>query len=191
MPRRTAQDTEATRANLVRVARELFAERGYAAVGTGEIVAAAGVTRGALYHHFNDKRDLFRAVFRTVEAEVVQRVAQAALAVPAPGDRLMVGVRAMLEHGMHTADVRISIVDAPAVLGYEEWRATVEEFSLGLVTETLRQAMTAGELRTAPVEPLAQILLGALTEAGRLLVAGAPREDVEATLEALLEGLRA
>lgn len=193
--RRTEQ-SEATHAALLRVARELFAERGYAAVGTEEIVRRARVTRGALYHHFRDKRDLFRAVHEQLEAEMAATItAQLASGDAAdPLELLRMGVRTFLDHTTGPL-ARITLVDAPSVLGWSEWRETDERYGLGLVTGALQGAIDAGVLRAQPVRPLAHLLLAALGEAG-MLVANADdpeamRDEVEPPLLALLDGLRA
>ena len=192
---RKAAQSEATRAQLVGVATRLFAERGYAAVGTEEIVRQAGVTRGALYHHFADKRELFRAVHEGVERDLVERIAAGVTGVAAPWEVMIAGMRAYLDACTEPTVMQIALIDAPSVLGWEEWREIDARYGLGLVTTALRAAMDAGVLRRHAVEPLAQLLLAAMAEAG-LMVATAPdpdaaREQVEAALLALLEGLRA
>ena len=182
--------TEATRGALVSAARVLFGARGYAAVGTEEIVAAAGVTRGALYHHFRDKRALFRAVFVAAEADFVQRVAQGVVGVERPYDQIVAALDTALEAFGDEEVSRISFLDGPAVLGFEDWRAIVEEHSLGLLVAMLAHAMDAGDLRPSAPEPLAHLVLGALTEAGMVIASGGDREAMTASLRALLEGLR-
>src|SRR4051794_18990228 len=112
--------TEATRGALVRAARVLFGARGYGGVGTEEIVAAAGVTRGALYHHFRDKRALFRAVFVEAEKEYVQRVAQSVVGVEGPFNQIVAALDASLEAFADEEVARISFSDGPGVLGFEE-----------------------------------------------------------------------
>jgi AcrR family transcriptional regulator len=185
-----AERTEATRGALVAAARALFGARGYAAVGTEEIVAAAGVTRGALYHHFRDKRDLFRAVFVASEQGFVQRVAGEVIGVEDPFDRLAAALEATLDACTDRELAQIAFLDGPAVLGYEDWRGIVEEFSLGLMTLMLGQAMEAGALSRAPADALAHLVLGALNEAGMVIAAGGDRQEVGAALRALLDGLR-
>src|SRR5688572_15051877 len=113
---------EATRAELIRAARALFAERGYAGVGTEEIVAGAAVTRGALYHHFSDKRDLFRAVHEELEQELVASIGDRIAGIEDPWELIVTGVRAFLDACTDPALRRIALLDAPAVLGWEEWR---------------------------------------------------------------------
>jgi AcrR family transcriptional regulator len=185
---------EPTRARLVRVARELFAERGYAAVGTEEIVARAGVTRGALYHHFADKQDLFRAVHEELESQLVASIGEQIGGIDDPWELAVSGVRAFLDACADPALRRISLIDAPVVLGWEEWREIDARYGLGLVEFALRNAMEEGVLRRQEVRPLAHLLLGAMTEAA-MVIANSPdhgeaRQAVEPALIALLDGLR-
>src|SRR5689334_13963762 len=187
-----SERTEATRGALVAAARSLFGARGYSEVGTEEIVAAAGVTRGALYHHFKDKRDLFRAVFAAQEQAFLQQVGERLLAIEDPYERLLTGLNEVLRaYADDQALARIAFVDGPSVLGYEQWRAIVEEYSLGLLVFMLQQAMDAGRLKPLAPEPLAHVILGALTEGGMLLASGADAEPVQTSLRAILEGLSA
>jgi AcrR family transcriptional regulator len=185
---------EQTRERLVDVATELFAERGYGAVGTEEIVARAGVTRGALYHHFRDKQDLFRAVFERLEKGLVASIASQMAGVEDPWDVLVTGVRAALDAATEPAVMRISLLDAPAVLGWREWRDIEARYGLGLVAAGLRNAMDQGVFREQEVMPLAHMLVGALSEASMLIADSADpastRREVEPPLLALLAGLR-
>jgi AcrR family transcriptional regulator len=193
---RKAEQTEATRSALVAAARELFAERGYADVGTEEIVQRARVTRGALYHHFRDKKDLFRAVHEQLEGELADRIARQVADGPAddPVALLRMGVRGFLDHCMDPALARIALIDAPSVLGWQEWRSVDEKYGLGLVMAGLQGAMAGGAIREQPVKPLAHLILGALGEAGMLIAnaddAKTARDAVEPPLLALLDGLR-
>jgi len=189
------EQAAATRAELLRVARELFAARGYADVGTEEIVRAARVTRGALYHHFADKRDLFRAVHNQLADELLQQiVAQTAGSADAL-DALTRGVRAFLDTCEDPAVIRISHLDAPAVLGWAEWREVDAAHWLGVLTMALQEAMDAGLLARRDVQPLAHMLMGAMVEASMMIAnaadPAAARAEVEGPLLALLEGLRA
>jgi AcrR family transcriptional regulator len=186
-----AERTEATRAALIAAGRTLFGERGYADVGTSELVAAAGVTRGALYHHFRDKRDLFRAVLVATEQTFVAQVGEAVAGIERPGEQLVAALDATLDACTDPQLARISFIDGPAVLGFEDWRAVIEESTLGLMVLMLQNAMDAGDLRRTDAGPLAQLLLGALNEAGRTIAAGGDRDAVGGALRALLEGLRA
>jgi AcrR family transcriptional regulator len=185
---------EPTRAELLRVARALFAERGYAGVGTEEIVARANVTRGALYHHFADKKDLFRAVHEQLEEELVASIGEQIAGIEDPWELIVSGVRAFLDASTDPALRRIALIDAPAVLGWEEWREIDARYGLGLVTFALRNAMDRGVFREQEVTPLAHLLIGAMTEAAMMVAnasdPAAARGEAEPALLALVEGLR-
>jgi len=186
---------EVTRAELMRVGRELFTARGYSGVGTEEIVRAASVTRGALYHHFEDKRDLFRAVHEEVEAGLVESIARRIGQVEDPWELLVTGARIFLDECADPAFMQIALLDAPSVLGWREWREIDARYGMGLVVASLENAMAAGVLRRQEVRPLAHLVLAALGEAAFLIAnstdADAARREVEPPLIALLEGLRA
>ena len=195
--RRTqAERSAATRGALVRAARELFARDGYAATGREAIVERAGVTRGALYHHFTDKEALFRAVFEELEAEVMARSAEAAMTV-SPDDpigQLRAGCLAYLDIALDPAVQRICLLDAPSVLSPAVRQEVLESYAVGLVREVLQAAMDSGALARQPLAPLTHVLLAALHEAA-LYVAraddhGAARIEVGATVGHLLDGLR-
>ncbi|HZA59527.1 MAG TPA: helix-turn-helix domain-containing protein [Solirubrobacterales bacterium] len=192
---RREQDALATRQALIDAGRQLFSARGYARVATEEIVERAKVTRGALYHHFRDKRDLFRAVFESVEQDLIGRIAASMDGVTDSWDVLRTGLRAMLDACNEPAVKQIGLVDAPAVLGWREWREIDERYGLGLLRAALGAAMDAGVLRRVPVDALAYVMLGALTEAA-FVVANADdpataRRETEAALIGMLEGMRA
>ena len=176
-------------------ARELFAERGYAAVGTEEIVERAAVTRGALYHHFADKKDLFRAVYDQTEKEVVESIVARTGAIEDPLELLVSGVQSFLDVCLDPKLTRIGILDAPVVLGWAEWREVGARHALGLVSLSLQAGMDAGVLRRADVRPLAHLVLGALGEAAMLIANAedppAARKEVEPALFDLLAGLQA
>ena len=185
------QRSAATRAKLVAAARALFAARGYAAVGTEEIVRAAGVTRGALYHQFRDKEQLFDAVFEEVEAETTQRIAEVALGDGGadPLAALRAGARAFLAVCAEPDIERIVLLDAPAVLGWERWREIGLRYGLGLVAGTLQAGIDAGAIAPQPVTPLAHVLLGALDEGALYVARAADRETARAEVEAIVDRL--
>jgi AcrR family transcriptional regulator len=195
MKTRRAEQAEGTRAALVDAARRLFAERGFARVGTEEIVAAARLTRGALYYHFDDKRDLFRAVFAEVDRELVEGIAAVALTEEDPWQRLVAGCEAFLDACVDPATQRIVFLDAPSVLGWREWTEAGEAASaLGVIEVGLNAAAEAGVLRIDNVPVFAHLVLGALNEAGMFIAHAddpqAGRREVGASLIQLLEGLR-
>src|SRR5918997_5581272 len=186
---------EATRGALLRAARELFAERGYSAVGTEELVARAGVTRGALYHHFRDKQDLFRAVHVEMERELMEAIGERMGEASDPMELLVSGLNAFLEACTDPAVIQVNLLDAPSVLCWAEWREIDERYGLGLITAGLDNAMAAGVLRRQEIRPLAHLLLASLVEAA-MLIANAPdpkaaREEIEKPLLTVLDGLRA
>jgi AcrR family transcriptional regulator len=194
-PARTqAERSESTRAALIAAARPLFAERGYAGIGTEEIVRAAGLTRGALYHQFGGKRGLFEAVYEHIEHELAERIASGALSASGPLEAMRLGTEMFLDACLEPEVQRILLLDAPAVLGWERWREIGAEASLGLIEGTLQAAMDAGTISPQPVKPLAHVVMGAFDEAA-MLVARADdpakaRVEVAATLNSLLDGLR-
>jgi AcrR family transcriptional regulator len=196
--RRTqAERSESTRAALIDAARPLFAERGYAGVGTEEIVRAAGVSRGALYHHFDGKRELFAAVYEEVEAELAERIAAGALAANAgsPMEAMRAGARMFLQACTEPEPQRIVLIDGPSVLGWNRWREIAAEHGLGLIEGSLQAAMEAGAIAPQPIRPLAHVLMGALDEAAMLIAQAedpdATREEVGQTLDVLLAALSA
>src|SRR5215217_137582 len=195
-PNKHVERSQRTRAELVAAARDLFAVRGYTGVSVEDIVRRAGVTRGALYHQFpGGKEDLFAAVFDEVEegvmAGIADTLAEAGAEDPIAGVRA--GIDATLALALDPKLVRLTILDAPGVLGWEAWRAAGERYGLGLVRAGLTAAMDAGEIPRAPVDPLAQLLLAAVEEA-IVYVARAddPKlalEEARGALNRLIDGL--
>jgi AcrR family transcriptional regulator len=182
----------ATRAALIAAARRLFTERGYDGVGTEEIVRAAGVTRGALYHHFGGKADLLEAVYEKLEAESTERVARVVLGseLESPLEAMKAGIEAFLDECAEPELQRIALHDAPAVLGWDRWREIAAANGLGLIEASLSAAIEAGEIRELPVKPMAHLLLGALDEAAMLVARSAEpasRAEVTSVLLAVLE----
>jgi AcrR family transcriptional regulator len=192
-PGRREAEAQATREALIRAALELFTRRGYADVGTQEIVARAKLTRGALYHHFEDKRDLFRAVFERVEKELMDRIGSTMEAVDDPWGLMLAGMRAFLDACEEPAVKQISLTDAPAVLGWQEWREIDNRHGLGLTRAALQNAVDAGVMRPIAVEPMAHLFVAALSEAAFVIAHAdqprAARAEVEEALVQLVEGL--
>ncbi len=193
---RKEEKSQITRASLIRVARQLFAEQGYAETATEEIVQRAGVTRGALYHHFRDKEDLFRAVYEDVERDLAQRIAAGGLTREGGAwERLLAGCQSFLDACLEPTVQRIVMLDGPAVLGWKTWREIDARYGLGLVRHGLQVAVDAGVIEAQPLEPLAHILLAALNEAAMVIARAedvqSARAEVGATVERLLEGLKA
>lgn len=186
--------SEATRRQLVSAARALFGARGFADVGTEEIVRAAGVTRGALYHQFRDKADLYAAVAEEVEAEIAGRIAAGLTDTTAdPLQVLRTGAQLFLDACAEPEVERIILLDAPAVLGWEAWRELAGRYGLGLVELALQSAMNAGAIVSQPVVPLAHVLVGALNESAlytaRAEDRAVAREQCVAILDRILRSL--
>lgn len=192
--RRTqAERTQATRDALIDAARRLFTERGYDHVGTEEIVRAAGVTRGALYHQFGGKASLLEAAYERIEAESTERVARVVLGsdLQSPVAAMKAGIEAFLDECARPELRQVALHDAPAVLGWERWRQIGAANGLGLIEASLAAAIEAGEIRDLPVEPLAHLLMGALDEAAMLLARDeqpGSRAEVTQVLLLLLDG---
>ena len=192
--RTQADRSAATRAALVAAARPLFAVKGYAAVGTDEVARAAGVTRGALYHQFAGKEELFAAVFEQVEAEVSDGIAAGLLGGDGDPARLLHdGVDAWLAACAEPEVHRIVLIDAPAALGWERWREIGQRYGVGLVEAAVQSLMDTGVLATQPVRPLAHVLIGALEEAALYAARAEDRDtataEVRAALVSLVDGL--
>ena len=193
--RRTqAERSAATRDALVTAGRELFGLRGYAGVGTEEVVRAAGVSRGALYHHFADKAELFAAVLQSVE-EIANARVMAAVAAAGPDDpiaAMQLATAAFLDVCTEPGMARIMLIDAPAVLG-APGEGDVSESDLGLVVQLLSRGIELGRIAAQPVMPLARILLGALREAAVFLARApdpaAARDQVGAVLNRIIESV--
>jgi AcrR family transcriptional regulator len=194
--RRTqAERTAATRDALISAGRTLFGARGYADVGTEEIVRTAGVSRGALYHQFADKAELFAAVFRSVEEETSARITAAVIA-SGPDDpvaAMQLGTAVFLDICTEPEMARVMLIDAPAVLGEQGWTDISSEYNMGLVLQLIDRGIELGRIPPQPPVPLARILLGALRE-GALYLAGAPdpaaaREQVGALLDNVIESI--
>ncbi|MCU1350836.1 MAG: transcriptional regulator, TetR family [Acidimicrobiales bacterium] len=168
--KRVAQG-DATRSALVRAGRELFGQQGYAETSTDEVVALAGVTKGALYHHFAGKEDLFRAVFEQVQREVSDQAVVEFLA-PDSWQALVRGCGLWVDAHLDPSVRRIVMHDARAVLGWEDVRAIENRFGAVALRGALRKAMHAGAFERQPLRPLALILIGALSE-GCLYIADA------------------
>src|SRR5580692_2556158 len=160
--RRVAQG-DATRASLIKAARELFGEKGYVDTSIDEIVARAGVTKGAVYHHFDGKEGLFRAVFEQVHTEVTDQAAAEFLG-PDSWTALLNGCALWIDAHLDPAIRTIALQDARAVLGWDDVRAIENRFGAVALRGALRKAMHAGVLERQPLRPLALLLSGALGE---------------------------
>jgi AcrR family transcriptional regulator len=196
--RRTQAERSAeTRESLIAAGRALFAEHGFADVALETIVRAAGVTRGALYHHFPDKTELFAAVFEQVEGDVAARMGEA-IAVTGqtdPVEVMRLGAAFWLDACADPEIQRIVLVDAPAVLGWTRWTEIGNRYNTGLVRTLLTSAIETGRIPPQPVEATALTMLGAMREA-TLYVALAQhrdraRQEAGAVINRLIDALGA
>jgi AcrR family transcriptional regulator len=192
--RRTqAERSATTRESLLAAAKELFAAGGYAATGREQIAERAGVTRGALYHHFSSKQALFRAVVESLEREACAQIAVAAMRGNNALDQLRRGCGAFLDSALEPAFQRIVLVDGPAVLGWQAWREIDVDNGAALLREGLAHVLAPGSRGAGSLEVLTRLLLGALHEAA-FLVANDPsprraRRDVGRSVDDLISAL--
>jgi AcrR family transcriptional regulator len=187
------QQREQTRQALIREARHLFARRGYGAVGLAEIVAAAGVTKGALYHSFGGKIGLFREVLAQAQAEVAERVSTSVSPDADAWTSFVSGCETFLSVSNDPELSRIMLIDGPAVLGWSEWRRLDEQTSARHLAESVEKLIDEGIIAPQPVEPLTRLLSGAMNETALWLAeSGRPgdREAAWTALRTVLEALR-
>ncbi|GAB3652904.1 TetR/AcrR family transcriptional regulator [Glycomyces tarimensis] len=187
-----AEQREATRRALLAEGRRRFAAHGYHDVVLAETAQAVGVTKGAAYHHFGSKLGLFRAVVSEVQRELGERVAGAAERHRDPWEQMRAGCRAYLKAGSDPSVRQILLVDAPTVLGWDEWHAMDEAHSARHLAEALQTLAEAGLIESQPVEPLTRLLSGAMNEATMWLARSSDPhalEHTERALQRLLDGL--
>ncbi|OBF70015.1 TetR family transcriptional regulator [Mycobacterium sp. 852002-51613_SCH5001154] len=194
--RRTQEErSAATRDALIAAARKLWGLRGYAEVGTPEIAAVAGVTRGAMYHQFADKAALFREVVEAVEQDVMARMGTlvAESGATTPADAIRAAVDAWLEVAGDPEVRQLMLLDAPSVLGWAGFRDVAQRYSLGMTEQLITEAIRAGQLAKQPVRPLAHVLIGALDEAAMLIAtaedAKRTRRETRQVLHRLIDGM--
>jgi AcrR family transcriptional regulator len=182
-----------TRDALVGAGRRLFGTKGFAATSVDDLAAEAGVTTGALYHHFESKTELFAAVFEQLHLEVLARNSEVAAKAKGDVDALVRAFDDFLTAVLEPDVRRIMIEDAPSVLGLQRFTEMDERYAFSAIVDALNRATAAGELEVAQPEALAHLLLGALVRGGMLIAnSTAPRKTrdaVSATLRDLLRGL--
>lgn len=179
--------SEATRHALVESARDLFAAKGYSDTQLDDVVRRAGVTKGALYHHFRGKADLFRAVFENEQRRLAKIVSEAYQRQRDPWKGFSAGCRALLEAQLDPGVQRITLLDAPSVLGWEQKREIESRYCLQLVKKGLQAAISKGQMAPRPIEPIAHLVVGAVCE-GSMMVARA--DDQPAAAKRLVTELR-
>jgi AcrR family transcriptional regulator len=187
-----AAQAAGTRQDLLGHARRLFAQRGYAEASTDEVVRRARVTKGALYHHFANKLDLYRAVVEDMERELVAKMADAAQTGRTPGTRLEAVCRAYLDACLDSTLTRILVLEAPVVLGWSAWCELAHKHEIAALAAYLESVVAKSTTGERPLE-MAHVLLGALNTAARVIATSndpeRARSQVEETIERLLKGL--
>ena len=189
-PNKNVTRGAATRAQLIAIATRLFASRGYEDTSIEAVLQEAGVSRGSLYHHFAGKEALFEAVLDDVETRVGRQTIAAAIGADGPAGALRAAFLAWIKLAGDPVVQRILLIDAPAVLGWERWRAMEERHALGAIRATLRAIADEGNLRPELVGTLAHVLLASVNEIALLVArsddpAAAMKEGADAIDELL------
>lgn len=194
MTARTVIRASSTRRRLVERAAELFTERGYAGTSLDEVVAAAKVTKGALYHHYSGKQALFEAAFEATEDAAVKEIQAKVRKVKDPWERASAGVRAFLEVCREPRFRRIVMQEGPVVLGFERFREADERNTYGLVKGMVEAVLKSYPVPTGIIETFTRVFYGAMTAAGMSVVSADDPElaaqEVETVIGMLLAGLR-
>jgi AcrR family transcriptional regulator len=193
-PRRTQRErSEATTSQLVATARKLFARDGYAATSLETVARRCGVTKGAFYHHFNDKAELFAAVYEEEERKLCDALTEAYFKKKDPWSGFAFSSKAFLEASLDPGVQRITLIDAPSALGFARMREIQSRYTLALMKEGIRQAIAAGQIRHREVDPLANVLFGGMCQAVTYVLESpdqqAALKKINRELNAVVEGL--
>jgi AcrR family transcriptional regulator len=195
MSRTQKERSASTQQALISAARRLWGEHGYAAASTPEIAEVAGVTRGAMYHQYSNKTELFLAVLEIIEAEVIERLTADVIAAEprTPAETLHVTADAWLRIAIEPEIRQLMLLDAPSVLGWAGFRKISQRYGLGMTEQLLKAAIDAGELKPQPTSPLATIVLAALDEAAMIIANSTDpareRQEVDVVVHDLIDGL--
>jgi len=191
---RRAEYSVSTRKALLDSAAALFAERGYAGTSLDEVVAAAEVTKGALYHHYSGKQAVFEAVLERVEAEAVEAIAAEVRREKDPWQKALVGVRSFLEICQQQSYRRIVMQEGPVALGYDRWREIEERNTFGLVRDIVRAVLEQYDVDDSILETFSRLFFGAMSTAGMSVSqSDTPEmvsEQVQTVIALMLAGLR-
>ncbi len=195
MPTKHRYNSKATQRDLVASARAQFSERGYAATRTEEIASENGLTRGAVYHHFSDKKGLFRAVLESLQEDLTAEVVQRAREIPGGSiERLRAGFHAYLDLALRKDVRQILFIDGPAVLGWEDWREIDLQHAFRITQVAIERAINEGEIDKISADGLTHVLLGALThaslEVGRSSEPAIARETYGEVMDFMLDKIR-
>jgi AcrR family transcriptional regulator len=185
--RSNRERTEKTKAALIAAARALFVEKGYAETSTPEIVTTAGITRGALYHHFEDKRALFRAVVQDEALAVTRAIEQATPERLVPLDALIAGSNAYIDAMRVTGRTRLLLIEGPTVLGFKDMKELDEETTTLSLKQGLEAALNPDTSSSAAVDALADILSAAFDRAALAIDAGGDAKRYRAAIAYLIK----
>jgi AcrR family transcriptional regulator len=179
MSQRSAKG-QATRRRIVTAATKLFASSGYEATSIEVVLARSGVSRGALYHHYDSKAALFAAVLEAMEAGIAHKIVEASRGIADPVEALRAGCDAWIGLSHSPAIRRIVLIDAPSVVGWEKWREIDARFGFGLLKASLKSAAASGRIDAETVEVLSHVLLAALMEVALVIArAGDPGREAQ------------
>lgn len=181
--------TRATRAALIAAGRALFVEKGYAETGTPEIVAAARITRGALYHHFADKAALFRAIVEAEARAVAEAIERDTVDPASALDALMTGARSYFREMTVPGRVRLLLLDGPAVLGHAEMDRIDRETGREELLQGLKYALGGPDGSSMPLEALADLLSAAFDRAALAIAGGGSSAEYEEATRVIVVGL--
>lgn len=197
MPAKSRKEeySEATRDALIEAARKLFEETSYADTSIEQIVQHARVTRGALYHHFTSKRDLFQAAYEQIHLDIMSRMRGAVDEIADSWERALGVIETYLDSCLDPRIQRNIMHQAPSVLGWETWRKLEARHGLSLVESLLQHLVDEGIMRPHRVDVSAPMILAVVNEAGMMVAASVDaktvRRELEPILQGLLNGLRA
>jgi AcrR family transcriptional regulator len=189
MPRRSAKDAAATRLRIMDEAQKLFAERGYGDTSIAAIVKAAGVTDGALFHHFKDKKALFTEVVEKLHKEIHQAIYEAGREAKSAREAFRIGARASMQITQMPHHARIVFIEAPAICGTENWRSLDAELGLKLIEDNLKHIAEERELPDKVLKPMAMMALGTINELTYAAIRDEPGVDYEDCLQLLEDAL--
>ena len=181
--------TQATRAVLLDAARRLFAEKGYADTGTPEIVASAGVTRGALYHHFSDKLELFRAVVEREAEAVAEQIASESMESDSALEAMLAGADAYFEAMSIPGRARLLLLEGPAILGVPAMAEVDRRTGGNELRQGLGAVLEGMDSAVVPIDALSAMLSAAFDKAALAVVSGESIDEYKAALRILLSGI--
>jgi len=184
-----AKRTEKTRKLLIKAGKKLFVEKGFAATSTPEIVKTAGVTRGALYHHFEDKTDLLRAVIDQDCEAVGREIAKVSQDADGIMDALKFGSSAFLKAITSQGRTRTVLIEGPAVLGQKELLEIEDRHTRLSLKQGLEAALNQRAIKPLPLQPMLELVSSMLDGAALKVEAGFAFEELEPVIHAFIDGL--